>query len=150
MHRIVALILIAVGLLHLYPAVGVFGPDRLQALYDIGSSDADTLLLLRHRAVLFALLGVAMIAGGVHSPWRWPALCAGLVSTLSFVLLAFPLSDNSAAVTRVFWSDVVASAALILAVLLALRYRTPRTSTAAATPAGATAVPPAPASTQPE
>ena len=124
MHRVVALILIAVGLLHLYPAVGVFGPGRLQALYDIGSSDADTLLLLRHRAVLFAMLGVAMIAGGVNARWRWPALIAGLVSTLSFVVLAFPLSDNSAAVTRVFWSDVVASAALILAVLIAIRSRT--------------------------
>lgn len=131
MHRIVAVILIAVGLLHLYPAVGVFGPGRLQALYDIGSSDADTLLLLRHRAVLFALLGTAMIAGGVHAPWRWPALIAGLVSTLSFVVLAFPLSDNSSAVTRVFWSDVVASAALILAVLLAIRYRSPRAAASA-------------------
>jgi len=123
MNRIVAVILVAVGLLHLYPAIGVFGPGRLQALYDIGSQDADTLLLLRHRAVLFALLGFALIAGGVHAPWRWPALIAGLVSTLSFVILAFPLSDNSAAVTRVFWSDVVASAALIFAAVLALRYR---------------------------
>ncbi len=123
MYRIVSVILVVVGLLHLYPAVGVFGPDRLQALYDIGSQEADTLLLLRHRAVLFALLGSALIAGGLHAPWRWPALIAGLVSTLSFVILAFPLSDNSAAVTRVFWSDVVASAALILAAVLALRYR---------------------------
>jgi len=128
MHRIVAVILVAVGLLHLYPAVGVFGPGRLQALYDIGSQDADTLLLLRHRAVLFALLGIALISGGVHVPWRWPALIAGLVSTLSFVILAFPLSDNSAAVTRVFWSDVVASAALIFAAILALRYRSLRGS----------------------
>ncbi len=125
MHRVVALILVAVGLLHLYPAVGVFGPGRLQALYDIGSTDADTLLLLRHRAVLFALLGLAMIAGGVNARWRWPALLAGLASTLSFVVLAFPLSDNSAAVTRVFWSDVVASSALILAIVLGLRYRQP-------------------------
>jgi hypothetical protein len=132
MHRIVSLILIAVGLLHVYPAIGVFGPGRLQALYDIGSSDPDTLLLLRHRAVLFALLGASMIAGGVHAPWRWPAMFAGLVSTLSFVLLAFPLSDNSAAVTRVFWSDVAASAALIFAVVLAFRYRTPLVRKAAA------------------
>lgn len=146
MHRIVAVILVAVGLLHLYPAVGVFGPGRLQALYDIGSQDADTLLLLRHRAVLFALLGIALISGGVHAPWRWPALIAGLVSTLSFVVLAFPLSDNSAAVTRVFWSDVVASAALIFAAILALRYRTPRapkTPSASSSPATPPANPPA-------
>ncbi len=142
MHRIVALILIAVGLLHLYPAVGVFGPGRLQALYDIGSSDADTLLLLRHRAVLFALLGIAMIAGGVHTPWRWPALIAGLVSTLSFVVLAFPLSDNSAAVTRVFWSDVVASGLLMFAVVLAIRYRTPRAAASQSAPSIATPAPP--------
>lgn len=147
MHRIVAVILVAVGLLHLYPAVGVFGPGRLQALYDIGSQDADTLLLLRHRAVLFALLGIALISGGVHAPWRWPALIAGLVSTLSFVVLAFPLSDNSAAVTRVFWSDVVASAALIFAAILALRYRGPRASTSPSesrSPAAPPANPPAP------
>lgn len=125
MHRVVAVILIAVGLLHLYPALGVFGPERLGEIYDIVSDDADTLLLLRHRAVLFAMLGVALIAGGIRVRWRWPALLAGLVSTLSFVLLAFPLDDNSAAVTRVFWTDVVSSAALILAGIIALRYPVP-------------------------
>ncbi|MEO6064613.1 MAG: hypothetical protein ABIP49_02370 [Lysobacterales bacterium] len=144
MHRILALILIAVGLLHLYPAVGVFGPGRLQALYDIGSSDPDTLLLLRHRAVLFALLGIAMIAGGIHTPWRWPALIAGLVSTLSFVVLAFPLSDNSAAVTRVFWSDVVASALLMFAVVLAIRYRTPHAAASQTAPSIASPASPPP------
>jgi len=138
MYRLVAVILFAVGLLHLYPAAGVFGPERLQALYDIGSTDADTLLLLRHRAILFALLGAALIAGAIHAPWRWPALLAGLISTVSFVVLAFPLDDNSAAVTRVFWSDVVASAALVLAGVLALRYRhPPNTSVTAPVPAAA-------------
>ncbi len=143
MHRLVSLILIAVGLLHLYPAVGVFGPGRLHALYEIGSSDPDTLLLLRHRAVLFALLGASMIAGGVYAPWRWPALTAGLISTLSFVVLAFPLSDNSAAVTRVFWSDMAASAALIVAVVLAIRHRTVQGATPAITPT-VSAPPPTP------
>ncbi len=147
MHRLVSVILVAVGLLHLYPAVGMFGPDRLQALYDIGATDADTLLLLRHRAVLFAMLGSAMIAGAFVSRWRWPALVAGLVSTLSFLLLAFPLNDNSAAVTRVFWSDVVASAALVFGAGLALRHRAPAATAAVADP-GPSRTPPAPGSPQ--
>ncbi len=140
MHRVVAVILIAVGLLHLYPAIGMFGPEHLGQIYDIVSDDADTLLLLRHRAVLFAMLGLTLIAGGIRVRWRWPALVAGLVSTLSFVLLAFPLDDNSAAVTRVFWSDVVSSAALILAGVIALRYPIPEQPTV---------LPPTPPSTAP-
>jgi len=42
----------------------------------------------------------------------------GLVSVGSFLLLALPLEDHSPALQRVFWADVVAAAALVLALWL--------------------------------
>ena len=56
-RRILATCLIVVGIIHLLPLTGVAGPGRLQALYGVAITDPDLVVLMRHRAVLFGILG---------------------------------------------------------------------------------------------
>ncbi len=48
--------LLLAGIISLLPLPGALGGERLRALYRVGAGDADLLLLLQHRAVLFGLL----------------------------------------------------------------------------------------------
>jgi hypothetical protein len=121
MKHLVTLALIAVGLLHLYPAVGVLGAARLEALYAIPVASADLELLLRHRAVTFGMLGALLLAAAWHAPLRPVALVAAIVSMASFVALALPLSGHGPAVARVFWADVAGLALLLFAVVMQAR-----------------------------
>jgi hypothetical protein len=116
---LVSLVLFAVGVLHLVPAWGVLGAERLARLYGALPPDPSLVLLLRHRALLFGVLGAFCCAAAFVRPWRWPALVAALVSTAGFVALAAGRAEAIApALRRVVAADVIASAALAIATAL--------------------------------
>jgi hypothetical protein len=120
MEGLTRIVLIAAGIVHLLPAVGVLGARQLQRLYGLPLSDADLLVLMRHRALLFGLLGAGLIVAAFHPALRTAMLIAGLVSTAGFCLLA---SGLGAALRRVAIIDVPIAAALLLVLLLELRAR---------------------------
>lgn len=100
--------LLLVGLIHLGPLGGAFGPERLQALYGIDVSEPNLLILMRHRAVMFGLLGGFMLAALFSrrlQPW---ALGLALLSAGAFVLLAWAAGDYNAHLGRVAMIDVAA------------------------------------------
>jgi hypothetical protein len=116
----VTVVLIAAGLVHLLPAVGVFGAQRLNALYGVAITDPALLLLMRHRAVLFGLIGALMLHAAVAPSLQVWALGAGLLSTLSFVVLAAQAEALAPPLRTVMWIDIALAAALALALLLRL------------------------------
>jgi hypothetical protein len=120
MKWIVPLVLFAVGLLHLAPAVGVAGGERLAALYGPVPDDPGLQLLLRHRAVLFGLLGVFLVAAALRAEWHGVALGAAVVSVGSFLWLAGGSGPLSPQVGRVVIADAVALVALAVGVAVHL------------------------------
>jgi len=121
MEWLTRIVLIAAGVVHLLPAVGVLGARQLQRLYGLPLSDPDLLVLMRHRALLFGLLGAGLIAAAFQPALRTAMLIAGLVSTAGFCLLAFPAPELGAALRRVAIVDVPIAAALLVVLLLELR-----------------------------
>jgi hypothetical protein len=114
MRHLVAAMLAVVAVIHLLPAVGVLGVARLEALYGIPVQDPNLAILMRHRAVLFALLGVFLLVAAVRPAWQPAALVAGFVSVLSFLALAKTVGGTNAQLQRVFAADVVALACLVV------------------------------------
>lgn len=119
MRHVITSIFVMAGIVNLLPVVGVLGATRLETLYELQFAGADLILLLRHRAVLFSLLGAFLIVAAFRPVFRSAATTAGLISMLSFAFLALPLASHNTAIQRVFWIDVVASALLAAAWLLA-------------------------------
>lgn len=112
---IVAGVLIAVGVTHLLPIAGVFGGDTLNSLYGVHIDDANVALLMRHRAVLFGLLGVGLIGAAFKPAWQMAALIAAVISTGSFVALAGTVDAVTPQIDRVVVIDAVALALLAVA-----------------------------------
>lgn len=81
-------VLFVAGVVHLLPVTGVQSARRLHALYGVQADDAVVLLLLRHRALLFGVLGAAFIASAFTPAWRVVASVVALFCMLSFVGLA--------------------------------------------------------------
>jgi hypothetical protein len=104
-----------VSLVHLLPLAGVTGRSALEKAYGIPIESPDLQLLLQHRAVLFGLLGLACAIAAFNAPWRPAVLCAALISTCSFMLLAWLAPSYNTAIARVVGFDVVAIAMLLLA-----------------------------------
>jgi hypothetical protein len=65
--------------------------------------------------VLFGLLGVLLIAAAFRPDLRAVALIAGLVSTVSFLAIAWGLGGYNAQVARVVAADLLAVVLLLVA-----------------------------------
>jgi len=108
MRHVATILFILAGIANLPPVMGVLGAERLESLYGLPFAGEDLLLLMRHRAVLFGILGAFIIFAAFRIHMRAIATVAGLISMLAFVLLALPLNAHGEALQRVFWVDVVA------------------------------------------
>src|SRR5262245_43896084 len=98
--------------------MGVLSSTRLRALYGVELQDANVIILMRHRAVLFGIVGGLLVLSAFHSPLRPAGYAAGFVSMLSFVVVAWLVGSYNPELRRVLVVDLVASAALLAALLM--------------------------------
>jgi hypothetical protein len=120
MHIAVTVLLVIVGVIHVLPLSGVLSAEQLTALYGLSFQEPNLEILMRHRAVLFGLLGVFLIYAAFKPTLQPLAFIAGFISVLSFIGLAWSVGDYNEAVQKVVVADVVAIVSLVLAVLLYL------------------------------
>lgn len=118
MDKVITALLILVGIIHLLPVSGVLGVERLAALYGISPGEPNTEILMRHRAVLFGLLGLFLVYAAFHPPLQTMAIIAGFVSVISFIAIAWSVGGVNDALRKVIVADIVAIVALILATTL--------------------------------
>jgi hypothetical protein len=107
--------LLVVAVIHLLPLVGVLGGPRLAALYGITLDDPNLMILMRHRAVLFGLLGGFLAVAAWRPRLQAMALAAGYISVFSFLGLAWLIGESNAQMERVVVADQVAAVCLLIA-----------------------------------
>jgi hypothetical protein len=113
MRYVVTISLLIGAVIHLLPLPGILGAARLESLYGVPLTEPNLIILMRHRAVLFGLLGTFLLVA-VFKPALQPlAFTAGLISVVSFLWFA-ALDSHNASIGRVVAADVVALIALLL------------------------------------
>lgn len=115
MEKIVTGILILVGLINLYPLIGVVSNETVSNLYQINVPNNDILVLLRHRAIMFGLLGAFIIYSAFKAELQWWAIAVGLVSMISFIVVALLVGDFGAGIRKVIVADTIALVGLVIA-----------------------------------
>jgi hypothetical protein len=120
-HRIVAVLLVFVGLVNFLPVAGILSADILANAYGIPAPTGDLLVLLRHRALLFGIVGALIIVAAFRRHLQPAAILAGFVSMLGFVVLALASGDYGAELQKVVTIDAIALLALVVAALLRVR-----------------------------
>jgi len=112
MELAISLGLVISGLINFLPIVGIFGSEKLDSLYGITIKDADLLILMRHRAILFGLIGTFMFASTWVKDWQIPAMSIGMVSMLSFVGISQSTGTSNVSIKRIEVIDTILSIAL--------------------------------------
>ena len=114
MLRIAASVLIfGAGLVNLAPVLGVLSTSQLESGYGVALEDPNLVILMRHRAVLFAIVGGLLIASAFLTTLRPVAIAAGLVSMLSFILIAHLVGGFNAQLHQVIVADWIGLALLV-------------------------------------
>ena len=108
MRHVATAALLLMALVHLPPLLGVLGVERLAALYGIDVASPDLEILMRHRAVLFGLLGAYQAWAVFRPAHRTVAFVAGIVSLGAFLALVYATPGHNAALARLAAIDTVA------------------------------------------
>lgn len=123
MRYLICAMLLIVAIIHLMPLAGLLGSERLGALYGLSFDDPNLLILMRHRAVLFGLLGAFLLFAAFNPAYQTLALIAGFVSVVSFLWLAWSVGSYNTQIARVFAVDLIALACLVVGLLAHLFVR---------------------------
>lgn len=92
----------------------MLGNERLASLYGISIGEPNLEIAMRHRAVLFGLLGVFLLCAAFQPALQSMAFIAGFISVVSFLWLAWSVGNYNAQMSRVFTADLVALACLLI------------------------------------
>ena len=120
-QKIISIMLVIVGIIHLLPVVGVLGGERLSSLYGLALQEPNIAILMRHRSVLFGLLGMLLLYAAFNPVYYYLALIGGFTSVVSFLALVWSEGTYNEALQRVVVADIVALIALLLAAVLVIK-----------------------------
>lgn len=112
---IVTGLVVLVGVLNLTPAIVFFAPERSLALYAIELDEPNLSIVMRHRAVMLGLLGLALIYGALKKEFLVPAIVAALIGKAAFLFLVYTSTGANAEIGRVALFDFGAIAVLLTA-----------------------------------
>ncbi|MDR7085234.1 hypothetical protein J2X11_000073 [Aeromicrobium panaciterrae] len=115
METVIIVCLAGSALIHLLPLVGAFGPAHVARMYDVKVEGPDLTVLLVHRAVLFGLLGAALIAAIFCGEARPYVIGAVLVSDVAFLAIAGSNPGINDSMKRVVRADVISIVLLVVA-----------------------------------
>ena len=98
--------------INLLPVLGVLGSKKLSQLYGVTITEMNQEMMMKHRAILFGIVGSILGVAIVHRPIRKIAYFAGLTSMSSYMFLVTVFSDQglhafTSEIQRVFWIDCV-------------------------------------------
>jgi len=120
--KMLALVLVgAAAAVQLFPIVAAFRPTMLAALYAVTPPDETTRLLLRHRAVLLGLVGLALGVALAEPRLLAAAIGLALASKIAFLLLYAVSGAVTPATARVAAADAGTTVFLLVASLLLWR-----------------------------
>lgn len=111
--------LFVAGMINFMPGLLAVLPDRISKSYGIATPDASLELLLRHRAVFFAMIGGLMLYAAISKNYMELSAVLGLVSMISFILLYFLIGGEiSQELSKVMKIDVFALLLLLISFVL--------------------------------
>lgn len=119
MELLFRITLFVAGVINLFPSLLAFLPEKIAKSYGIEIPNANYELLLRHRAILFGIIGGLMIYSALVKKHYELSTIAGLFSMTSFIILYFIIGkDINQELKKVMMIDVVATIILCIGFIL--------------------------------
>lgn len=120
MSKILFMLLIIIGIINFLPVLGLLSVGRLESAYGVEILSHDLAILMRHRALLFGLIGGFVIYSAFNPVYRSPALFLAGLSMIGFVILAHMTGEFNQNIKKIVLVDYVGI--VILGVAIVIRF----------------------------
>ena len=115
MNKAFVFCLLIVGLINFAPIAGTLGVKKLEKAYDVSIDNPDLSILMRHRALLFGLLGGFILVSILVPAYQVPAMIMAAISMVGFAVICHTEVGYNMAIGKVLIADYVGILFLALA-----------------------------------
>lgn len=120
MSKLISILLIVVGVINFLPVFGVLSATNLEQAYSVELANNDLIILMRHRALLFGIVGGFVLLSVFVPSYQTPAMIMAAVSMIGFLYLAWAVGGYNDAISRIAMIDIAGIVCLALAAVLKL------------------------------
>lgn len=120
METLISILFVLVGLINFVPVIGLLSNAKVSSLYEVDVSDTNTAILLRHRALLFGILGGVISYSAFYKELQPLAFVMGFASMIGYAALCIHQGNTNRKLKRVLNADWLAIALFSVALLLRL------------------------------
>jgi hypothetical protein len=118
MGKVITFCLVVVGLINFAPVIGVISAQKLESAYSVSLVGSDLEILMRHRALLFGILGAFILYSAFNPLYQPAAMIMGGASMVGFALLVLGVGGYNEAVGKVLFIDFLGILFLLVAMVL--------------------------------
>ncbi len=122
MNRLITACLLVVGLINFVPVMAIVSAGQIESAYAVQLAGVDIELLMRHRALLFGILGSFVIYAAFVPRYQVAAMLMAGASMAGFALLLVTTGGYNEALATVLAVDYVGIAVLLVAAVLRFRH----------------------------
>ncbi len=118
MSKLVSILLIVVGVINFLPVFAVLSATNLEQAYSVELANNDLIILMRHRALLFGIIGGFILFSVFAPSYQTPAMIMAAVSMIGFLYLAWTVGGYNDAISQIAMIDSAGIVCLALAAIL--------------------------------
>ena len=115
MNLTISILLITVGLINFLPVIGIISAEKLSAAYAVELIGNDIVILMRHRALLFGLIGGFMLYSVWKPSYQSVAMVMAAIFMLGFLFFVAAADHYNASITKIAIIDLIGLAGLAIA-----------------------------------
>lgn len=118
MSKLIAACLVIVGLINFVPVLALISIQKLEEVYSISLLSNDLIILMKHRALLFGILGGYILFSAFNRIHQGPAILMAAISMIGFVVIMHFVGDYNESLDKVLIFDYIGLVFLALVVVL--------------------------------
>jgi hypothetical protein len=118
MNDAIQVLLFIVGVINFLPVMGVISADKLSRAYQIDLPGNDLIILLRHRAILFGVVGGFILYSVFQPMYQDAAMVMAAITMVGYLYIVWAVGGYNKAIFKVAMVDAVGIMCLLLATVL--------------------------------
>ena len=123
MNKIVMALLIIVGLINFLPVIGVISATQITQAYSVELTSNDLVILMRHRALLFGIVGGFILYSVIAPQFQVVAMVMAAISMVGYLGLMWSVGGYNSSIFKVAMVDMVGIGFLVIAAVLKYKQR---------------------------
>jgi len=118
MNIAILILLFVVGLINFLPVIGVLSAEKLMTAYAVDLVGSDIIILMRHRALLFGIVGGFIFFSLFKPAYQEAAMIMAGVSMVGFLYFVWAADGHNSSISKIAMIDVIGIICLLLAAVL--------------------------------